>query len=61
MTMAKRKICFRAFQIYNTFLLYTNLTAKNQPETTTKSDKQLPGTIPVNQKLTRQYEFFHIK
>ena len=57
MTMAKRKISFKAFQIYNTFLLYTDLRLKYQPETTTK----LPGTIPVNQKLTGQYEFFHTK
>ena len=34
---------------------FTDLTAKNQPETTTKSDKQIPGTNPVNQKI--QYEF----
>ena len=33
---------------------FTDLTAKNP-----KSDKQIPGTNPVNQKL--QYEFFHIK
>ena len=51
MTMAKRKILFLGLFKFIILFLFTDFRVKNQPETTTKPDKQIPGTNPVNQKL----------
>ena len=56
----KKNLFLGAFQICNTFLLYTDLTPKNQPETTTKPDKQIPGTI-LSMKLHYIQEHFQIR
>ena len=57
--MPKENFVFRFFKFIILFFL-TDLTAKNQPETTTKPDKQIPGTI-LSMKLHYIQEFFQIK
>ena len=56
----KENFVFRFFKFIILFLL-TDLTAKNQPETTTKPDKQIPGTILSMKLHYNIQEFFQIK
>ena len=58
--MPKENFVFRFFKFIILFFL-TDLTAKNQPETTTKPDKQIPGTILSMKLHYNIQEFFQIK
>ena len=55
----KENFVFRFFKFIILFFL-TDLTAKNQPETTTKPDKQIPGTILSMKLHYNIQEFFQI-
>ena len=57
--MPKENFVFRFFKFIILFFL-TDLTAKNQPETTTKPDKQIPGTILSMKLHYNIQEFFQI-
>ena len=56
----KENFVFRFFKFIILFFL-TDLTANNQPETTTKPDKQIPGTILSMKLHYNIQEFFQIK